>query len=442
MGTRFVGFILAGAAAILLAGCYGTHIGKVNVDMPTIDTQGLPEFAQEFRQCVERPGGTCRGVEPDRTVAQRLDDVANAADYALKEDMRLPCDGVTLDEQSRSTLESVSAARNILAPALQQVAGGTAQVHPRLSEFRRLVKGLHQSLLQDGWKKTNAALASKRVTCKAADDVARIGDYVQAYFRAYFKNGQFIQFGIKGVADVKDKLAKEIAAETGLDMTKATAIADQIIGNVKDPVFGKFDDSAAFVTRGGDSYKAPLITADLTPFSKKKLSVTQIDTTALVADLARVFLEAVFDAVEGLPAVSTATGVTALKESPLPANNPSMLIDTTGGAHSQNLCEANFARVEAWGTRSEAMTTVGVGMLIRGGGVFALNNERAATLVETAFGVTARKLTEKIAWCFLACTQLNSAHPDDSCKPSSDELALLPLPQKIKAIELMVDHSE
>jgi hypothetical protein len=50
------------------------------------------------------------------------------------------------------------------------------------------------------------------------------------------------------------------------------------------------------------------------------------------------------------------------------------------------------------GNATQALVTTGVGALIRGGNIAALNNEAVATTVETFAGVTVRKAVQQVMW--------------------------------------------
>src|ERR1700746_3813897 len=138
------GLILV-SATFLVAGCFGNHIGKLNVDLPTFDPQVAGKFAREFASCVERPGGICQNADKTETVAEKLNGLGDAVDKILAQPhLLLPCDGsTTLDQESRPVLESVSAARNLLSPTLPHAPDGRVPAPPKISEFVRLVKALH-----------------------------------------------------------------------------------------------------------------------------------------------------------------------------------------------------------------------------------------------------------------------------------------------------------
>ncbi|MDF3934471.1 hypothetical protein [Pseudomonas citronellolis] len=58
--------------------------------------------------------------------------------------------------------------------------------------------------------------------------------------------------------------------------------------------------------------------------------------------------------------------------------------------------DASWARANLVGNRTEAIVTTGAGIALRGVNVAALNNETAATVLETFVGITARKAVQKV----------------------------------------------
>ena len=67
--------------------------------------------------------------------------------------------------------------------------------------------------------------------------------------------------------------------------------------------------TAGFVSRDGHSLRFPGLGARLLPDQSHLASLSTVDYTKVSSDLLRVTLAAIFDAHEGLPAVSNATGV-------------------------------------------------------------------------------------------------------------------------------------
>ena len=171
----------------------------------------------------------------------------------------------------------------------------------------------------------------------------------------------------------------------------------------QDPSIPLFGSVAAdgFVTRGGASYSLPSIDVKLDPTAARPVQVTPIEFTAVGADLIRVLLHAIFDAHDGLPAASKATGTGIPKPDGLVVNTP---------GQKGHLSAEDFGSVEAFAGRVEGVTGAVVGRAVRGMSWIALNNEALAVLIETTLGVAARKFTEKACWCWYSCGFGSSAH--------------------------------
>ena len=271
---------LFGTAAIVTA-CSIDTIKPPTLGMPTIDPAGhSPQFIGRLKQCVANVGGVCREGSNDSVAAQRLHEVAQAATTG-----KSICGdngaAVNLSEAGRSAMVAIGHVDHLIGPAMEHAVDGNNKVSMSISDFNALHRALRDSLLNDGWRKIQDDLHVAPANCRVAQDLKRIAAFVHAYFEAYFKDGNFFAVQVQK-ANLKDKLVKQIKDELGVDDAAAGAIADKILAGLPAdiPVFGKIDDSSGFVTRGGDNFKAPTITAEVTPFAKKKISVTKIDTTA------------------------------------------------------------------------------------------------------------------------------------------------------------------
>jgi hypothetical protein len=153
--------------------------------------------------------------------------------------------------------------------------------------------------------------------------------------------------------------------------------------------------SKGFVDRSGNAWLFPGISAEheASPANSVHISATTSDSQRVSADLARIFLEAFFDAAYRVPAVHGATALRAgsnSQESPYPefdADHPMISLEA-------------LARVtrDAW--RAEAIVTSIVGKTVRGGSVFGTQNETLSATLETAAGVIAKKLVEHEGFCY------------------------------------------
>ena len=115
------------------------------------------------------------------------------------------------------------------------------------------------------------------------------------------------------------------------------------------------------------------------------------------AELARVFLEALFDAHEALPALSQpgikATGLTLAEPYRLPIfQNPMGNVSAKDLQHMTHI--NNAVALE---------TQLLIGRLIAGIGPFSLNNQPLEDLITEIIATSVRKGTEKATWCWYAC---------------------------------------
>jgi hypothetical protein len=102
----------------------------------------------------------------------------------------------------------------------------------------------------------------------------------------------------------------------------------------------------------------------------------------------RILLEAFFDAALSVPADTHSTAATIAT-----ANYPKW----SDLAHIDASASAKIANAAV---RAETLVTSAMGEAIRGGILFSLNNETLATGIETAAGVTAKKLVEHEVFCY------------------------------------------
>jgi hypothetical protein len=230
------------------------------------------------------------------------------------------------------------------------------------------------------------ALADRADVTGASRDRILTG-YLAAYLGAYFRGGEFVKVtfgnGIDPVAALKERFP--LVGQTELERIFPEYFTKErwAFGNV---------GAAGFVTRTGAVYQFPAIDARLDPLAGRVANGSQIELPSVAADLARVMLEAVFDAHDRLPAASGATGLTV-------AVAPLRLHDPKGSSVS----EVEFGEVNRIANQAEAAVSSAVAPAIRGAGWASLNNEALAKLIETFVAVTVRKVTEKATWCWYSC---------------------------------------
>jgi hypothetical protein len=162
--------------------------------------------------------------------------------------------------------------------------------------------------------------------------------------------------------------------------------------------------SNGFVDRNGNRFLFPGLSPEPEPARAHSVhdSATTATSQRVSADLARVFLEAFFDAAFQVPAVH---GATALQVEWSPQDQPYPEFDPARQAVS---LEA-LTRITRDALRAEAAVTTEVGKLVRGGSLFGTQNETVAASLETAAGVTAKKIVEHEGFCYFQVTQQREA---------------------------------
>jgi len=158
--------------------------------------------------------------------------------------------------------------------------------------------------------------------------------------------------------------------------------------------------SNGFVDRSGTALLFPGLSGQPVPVSGSPIvdSEGTVTSQRVSADLTRIFLEAFFDAAFEVPAVHGATALRvewASEERPYPeftADHPAVKPDA-------------MARITRDALRTEATVTTEVGKAVRGGSGAGTGNETLAAALETAAGVTAKKLVEHEGFCYFQAKQ-------------------------------------
>lgn len=378
--------------------------------------------ADRFRQCVEQSGGTCAGAPPTPTGTPVVTRVPDALRASANERLR--------DHDPMG--HAIRAAHQVMDhPAqerLNQLYDRVRQAEPddkepvKLSskELQDYADKALAATRQGGWdamqrharrelKRLRRADAAPQAMA-AVERHAHTAETIRRYVEAYFENGHFVQVRVD-VSDLEDSAKRHLAERyptlCGPDAVQRAAEEDpcaELLEDLKrrllsgvaqdadgDYVFGQIP-ATGFVNRVGDNLAFPGIVLDVDLARPRDASFETLDYTKAGTEIVRVILEAVFDAHQRLPAVSTATG-TQLEVDPLPVFDPS------SGAVSQE----DFGRVTEVFHRTDAVTGALVGRAIRGISVFSLDNEPLAELFTTAVSVTVAKAAEKVSWCWYSC---------------------------------------
>ena len=228
---------------------------------------------------------------------------------------------------------------------------------------------------------------------------AQLSDFASAYTRAFFRNGKLASLRVESktlVEKIKEELESSIPEEVEDRQGLIERLTDKLVAEtlggmpVEGSIYtiaGEIGDTA-FVTRGGVSYSFPAVNIDIDPLASKVVSTNEVDYATVGANLVRVWIEAMGDALFQLPADESST---AVKHSPpLLASIPD---DRKEIAPSVNEVA----------DRAEGLSGAAVGKAIRGISWFSMNNETLAQVIETSIAVAVRKGTEKLAWCYYSC---------------------------------------
>ena len=157
-----------------------------------------------------------------------------------------------------------------------------------------------------------------------------------------------------------------------------------------------------FIDRNGNAFTFPGLSMDLTLASNDRLSfhASAVDSKRLSSDSVRILLEAFFDAVLSVPADDRATATKIDLDKRYPKWTDLKGIDASASS-----------KITMAAIRAETIVTSGMGEAVRGGALFSLNNETLAAGIETAAGVTAKKLVEHEAFCYFKAKSKTSSTP-------------------------------
>jgi hypothetical protein len=269
----------------------------------------------------------------------------------------------------------------------RDIASATAE-HGWTAAFATELGSFHRT--PDG----KALLAGRSPTNPQALETVTRKYLVAAYMAAYFRNGEIFSLEVND-RTLKDRLIEKLKTtvkdEKAIEAAKAeidalvTDLEKDLCAKSKDgkcQLFGAIGE-LTFVTRAGKSYGFPGITATIDLTADKKISTNKIRAEDVIPDLVRVLLEATGDSLIKVPGEKNST---LCKEKPELCGTDSQAKD--------------LKTVNTVGDRIEGGATAAIGVAVRGGWLFSLNNEAAAASITTAGAVTARKISEAAAWSY------------------------------------------
>ena len=256
------------------------------------------------------------------------------------------------------------------------------------SELDRDLKGV-----QDAAER--GAFASLAARSTAGNEAGKLALY-PLYFANYFRRGHF--FTVKIDTEAATTVLRKQVLE-GLNLKDGDLNKDQrdlvdkavasLLGQVcKDAKCIVVDESGdgAFLNRAGQKFGFPTVDVSIVPGSNKGIEVTKLDQVQVVGDLTRIAWEATFDTIMWeanlQPLANMKATACAIDKGPFDC------------LKKDDTRQDDLARLNAVADRTEGVTGAFAAKLVRGGALFALNNEAVAKLLETTASVWARKLAE------------------------------------------------
>jgi cell pole-organizing protein PopZ len=374
---------------VALSGC-GTMIKQASTE--------IEQTVRAMKVTLPVPGCTADRVAPVSAALTTRSIGAGMSAFAAEQSPRGQAArmlaGATNQAEPKLEMAKILAAMSpVQGPpnSLKLVEANTSiDVHVSRSELGRELEEMARTAQAGGF----AQLAE-------AQGAAGIGaGFFATYFGAYFRQGQLLTFGIDQKS-AKTRLSKDLARAMGQDYDKlkpsdkktvddaVDAMLKTICKDDKCALWSLADEDAAFITRAGQKFAFPVITVDLAPGTTRGFTVTKIDEVAVVGDVTRVFVEALFDATQpNLPAIDKATGCTG---------------DTKLLQACQAQADKKLNAINKSGDVAEAIASYVGAQAIRGGWLVSLNNEAVAKLVTTFISVSARKGTELAVWAGQSC---------------------------------------
>ncbi len=291
-----------------------------------------------------------------------------------------------------------------------QVEEKNSNIEFKKQEFNTFLQDLAMIKSFDGFRSAQCGMLTqlKLENKKNIDYLIDDFQYIDEYFRAYFRHGKFLKSTMQ-VGKLYDKLLEQMKKEAPYLSDKELKLLaknmfkkltgkkyEEVCENGVDceiTVLKKLDDTK-FITRAGVEHGFPHITVSFDMFANKKATLTQVDWNTIGAEVAIVFIEAIGDKLIGLPAAPSSTVCQIKQELCYPTKN--------------DIGEKEFVAVNEYSDMINTYVSNYTGNLIRGAGWFSLNNEAIAKIVEASLGTIAKKAAEKVAYCMYSCKKTSS----------------------------------
>ncbi|MCG8461007.1 MAG: DUF3141 domain-containing protein, partial [Holophagales bacterium] len=235
-------------------------------------------------------------------------------------------------------------------------------------------------------------------------DCRRIA-FVRGYLGAYFREGHFIELQVRAPEN-ESSIAGSVVEAVDRELSNVVKVSN--VGFLSRD--GSFRASLPTLEIEIDPTKKPFVSLDPSGLSRAVTPHTpgagggdgesSVGVGAeLGAQIIRVYLEALFDAADGLPAVAAAnlggTSPTGLELGPysLPLfRSPLGDVDA-----------ADLTAMTRFNNAVGFKTQVIVGRIISGLGPLNLDNPPIENAITEIVATTVRKIAEKASWCWYAC---------------------------------------
>jgi len=471
MRPRFQGVRLAALIALSIGAAGCTAFANREASHLESDVTIVKGDFALFRQCLQARGGACQGdagtaLQPSATASQearvgplraRLSPpVKSSVDSleaghpakeagavlehpflqkiaAIHDHLRGLSSGETVDGVESSTGSGDASTTLTLSTTPGEIGDFADQVN------QATAAGAWEALAEQARQKADTLKAgADAAALAAAEQDARNAAFIHRYTQAYFENGKFVKIELDTKdleGKVRSELARDFPSYCGQDgkscASLVTSLENEILkGVAKDSADQSYVllalGTQGYVSRTGQSFAFPGLQVTLDPAGAAPATVAKIDLTRVGTDLVWVFFQALFDAQEGLPAVSNATGIDL---GPEVASYDLPVFDPGKG----NVDAQDFQRVVTFSNQVSGAVGAAFDKAVRGIGPFSLNNEALEQLLTAVVTVTIDDVAQKGAWCWYSCNldrQLAQAAADEKAKIRSD------LGGKVKQIKL------
>lgn len=425
LGLLVWGTGLSGCAAISEG--VATRLANRELEETVKDITVVQGDLALFRSCLHNRGGVCPAETPAATASPlqtRLGAPLSQSVKALGPDHPAQPANEVLSHPLLDKVASLHASLTGASPVpATSTTGGASEPALTMSlsvaEVRDFTDRIGWATATGSWKaladhaeqsRAKIAASVSEAGRKAAERDARRLAFLDAYLRAYFDSGRIVKVELQ-TADLEAKVNAYVQNRLPLfcgDPAQAQNCAQIVAGLREQALQGVAQDPAnksyvvlplgatGFVTRDGQRFIFPGFQVGLDPAGAEPVSVAKIDFTQVGTDLVRVFLQAIFDADHGLPAVSTATGISLGKENAgldLPVFNPA----------AGHVDEKDFQAITSLSSQVEAAVGSAVLKAVGGLGPFSLNNEALEQVVATVVAMVVSDALEQGAWCWYSC---------------------------------------